>query len=160
MNLRDIGLHVRERREALGLSQHRLARLAGLSRATVNQLENGTLADLGVAKLANLLELLGLQLATSGREATRHGLNMASSTASVSYRDRLRPDQLAQALASGELPPRWLPHVATLIDEAPLPLVVSAVEEAAERSGVPPKRLWQHLTRWAHELRSPRSAWA
>jgi DNA-binding XRE family transcriptional regulator len=42
---------VKVRREALGLSQQALGRLAGLSRATINQLERGTLRDLGVAKL-------------------------------------------------------------------------------------------------------------
>lgn len=159
MNLREVGLLVRQRREALGLSQARLARLAGLSRATINQLETGALVDLGVAKLANLMDLVGLRLGAQAREAPRHGLRMASRTASVSYRARLDADRLAQALATGELPPDLVAHVSTFIDEAPLPIVVSAVEEAARLRGVPPKRIWQHLTRWAHELRSHRPAW-
>ena len=46
MNLLEIGTLVRERREALGLSQGRLARLADLSRATINQLENAVVTDL------------------------------------------------------------------------------------------------------------------
>ena len=160
MNLLEIGTLVRERREALGLSQERLARLSGLSRATINQLENGTLVDLGVSKLANLMNLVGLRIEAGAREAPRHGLRMASRTASVSYRTRLGADQLAQALATGHLPADLIAQVSTFIDEAPLPLVVSAVEEAAQIRGVPPKRIWRHLTRWAHELRSPRPAWA
>lgn len=161
MTLREIGQRIRERRLALGLSQQRLARLAGLSRATINQLETGTLTDLGVAKLSNLMDLVGLQLEASSREAKHHGLNMASQTASVSYRGRrLEAEQLAQALATGHLPAQWVAHISTFLDEAPLPLVVSAVEEAANIHGVPAKRIWQHLTRWAHEFRSPRAAWA
>jgi len=165
MNLLELGLRVRKRRVALGLSQERLAKMAGLSRATINQLESGTLNDLGVAKVSALLELVGLRLeatsrASSRAPARRHALLMASRTASVSYKTPLEPGQLAKALASGELPTALLPHVATLLDEAPLSLVVSAVEEAAERSHVPAKRIWRHLTRWAQELHSPRQVWA
>jgi transcriptional regulator with XRE-family HTH domain len=67
MNLADIGQLVQTRRDALGLSQARLARLAGLSRATINQLENGNLVDLGAAKLMALLDLLGMDLAAQPR---------------------------------------------------------------------------------------------
>lgn len=160
MNLREIGQIVKARRVSLGLSQQRLARLANLSRATINQLENGTLADLGVAKLAALLGVLGLQLEATANEPTGKSLLMASRTASVSYKKQIDANQLALALATGELPASLLAHVSTFIDEAPLPLVVSAVEEAAQLRGVPPRRIWQHLARWAQELRSPRPAWA
>ena len=46
MNLADIGHLIQTRRESLGLSQARLAKLAGLSRATIKQLVNGGLVDL------------------------------------------------------------------------------------------------------------------
>jgi transcriptional regulator with XRE-family HTH domain len=160
MNLYEIGQLVRERREALGLSQERLARLAGLSRATINQLETGSLSDLGVSKLATLMDMVGLQLEAEPRGAPHHALRMASRTASVTYKTPLRENQLARALATGHVPAEIMAHVSTFIDEAPLPLVVSAVEEAARSHGVPPKRIWQHLLRWAHELGSPRPAWA
>jgi transcriptional regulator with XRE-family HTH domain len=160
MNLRELGGLVRYRRESVGLSQERLARLSGLSRATINQLENGTLVDLGVSKLANLMDLLGLQLeANPCKPTSRHALRMASRTASVSYRTPIGTRQLADALTTGELPPNLIAHVSTFLDEAPLSLVVSAVEEAARSRGVPPKRIWQHLAHWAHEFRSPRAAW-
>ena len=151
MNLHEMGKLVRERRDTLGLSQDRLAKMAGLSRATINQLESGTLVDLGVTKLARLLDLVGLP---------HRGLLMASRTASVSYKAQLDAGQLSKALATGEVPPSLLPHVATFLDEAPLPLVVSAVEEAANRGRVPPKRIWQHVVRWASEVHSPRRVWA
>jgi len=160
MNLHEIGKLVRERRDTLGLSQYRLAKLAGLSRATINQLETGALVDLGVIKLACLLELVGLTFEAHARTKPHRGLLMASRTASVSYKTQLDAAQLAKALATGEVAPGLLPHVATFLDEAPLPLVVSAVEEAAKRGRVPPKRIWQHVVRWASEINSPRRVWA
>lgn len=159
MQLHEIGSAVRERRRALGLSQQALARLAGLSRATINQLENGTLRDLGIAKLANVLGLLGLGLDTRRLATAGHGLRMASRAASVSYRRALDPESLADALASGEIPSGLEPHLATLLDETPLRIVVGAVEEAARRTRVPPARIWRNLARWAVELRSPRRVW-
>lgn len=160
--LQQIGVLVRRRREDLGLSQQRLARLADLSRATINQLETGVLVDLGVRKLAGLLDLLGLTFEASPHPSAMpsRALRMASRTASVSYKTRLEPRELARAFATGDLPPQWVPHVSTLIDEAPLSLLVSAVEEAAQLTAVPPKQIWKHVSRWAAELRSPRQAWS
>jgi transcriptional regulator with XRE-family HTH domain len=160
MQLREVGAAVKARREELGLSQQTLSRLAGLSRATINQLERGTLRDLGVAKLFRLLGLLGLDLGAPRVGRRGHGLTMASRTASVSYRRALDADSLARALASGTIPRGMEPHVATLLDEAPLEIVVRAVEEAARRERVDPRRIWRNLAGWATELRSPRRVWA
>lgn len=55
--------------------------------------------------------------------------------------------------------PALVPQVATLLDEAPLPLIVAGVAEVAERTHTPPKTLWKHLTAWAQALPSPRVAW-
>ncbi len=159
MQLTEIGAAVRERRETLELSQHALARLAGLSRATINQLERGALKDLGVAKLIRLLGLLGLDLDARRTATSARALLAASRTASVSYRHALSARSLARALASGEIPPGMTPHLSALLDEAPLPIVVRAVEEAARRERVPPKRIWRNLARWAAALRSPRRVW-
>ena len=52
MTLSDIGHAVRTRRTELGLSQVQLARLSGLSRQTLVGLENGTLNDLGINRVA------------------------------------------------------------------------------------------------------------
>ena len=160
MNLADIGQLVQARRDGLGLSQARLARLAGLSRATINQLENGSLVDLGAAKLLALLNLLGMDLAARPRAPQTHALTLLSQTASVSYKHTLSPSALADALVVGTLPPALVPQVATLLDEAPLALIVAGVAEVAERTHTPPKALWKHLTAWAHALQSPRAAWA
>jgi len=160
MNLREIGLKVGKRRTDLGLSQDRLAKLCGLSRSTIHHLEKGTLKDLGAAKLLSLLSLLGLDVITQEHSKKHHGLDMASKTASVSYKTKLHSKDLSYSLASGKLPERIFPHVATLLDEAPLAIIVSAVEEAAAVNRVAPKLIWKNIDRWAHEIQSPRSAWA
>lgn len=160
MNLSDLGHLVHARRVALGLSQARLAAMGALSRVTINQLENGTLVDLGAAKLIGLLNLLGLDLQAGPHSAGAWALKAVSQTASVSYKTVLDPDLLAAALVNGELPEYFTPHVATLLDEAPLPLIVAAVEEVAIQFDLAPKLLWKHLMTWAHALQSPRQVWA
>lgn len=161
MDLIEIGRQVRDRRLRVGLSQARLAKFAGLSRATINQLETGVLVDLGAAKLLNLCKLLELRLEISERGRARaDALDTAARTASVSYRRAMDGDALADALASDELPPAWLPHIATWLDEAPLSLIVSSVESAAARGGVDPRRCWNRIERWTRELGSPRHAWS
>ena len=160
MNLREIGLKVGQRRTDLGLSQDRLARLCGLSRSTIHHLEKGTLNDLGAAKLLALLSLLGLDVITQEHSKKHLGLNMASKTVSVSYKTKLQRADLSHSLACGELPDAIYPHVATLLDEAPLEIIVSAVEEAAIENHIAPKLIWKNIHRWAQEMHSPRSAWA
>lgn len=159
MNLPEMGQLIRQRREALGLSQGLLARMGGLSRATVNQLENGTLVDLGAAKLLALLHLLGLDVQAGPAKPPQGALRSLSQTASVSYARVLEPQALRRAWVKGELPPDWLAHVSTLVDEAPMPLIVAAVEEIAAQTHIAPKTLWKHLSRWAQELGSPRPVW-
>ncbi len=63
MKLRDIGYRVRSERIRKGLTQARLAEEAGLSRATLNGLEKGTVRELGFHKLDAVLGILGLELA-------------------------------------------------------------------------------------------------
>ena len=84
MNLVSIGQLVKQRRQILGLSQARLARMSGLSRATINQLETGTIVDLGAAKLIAMLDLLGLILDAAERPQRDNALALASRSASAS----------------------------------------------------------------------------
>lgn len=161
MNLSELGSLVRARREALGLSQQRLAQMAGLSRTTINCLETGKLTDLGIAKVYELLEVIGLSLyAEVHKHPHSNAAWMASRTASVSYRDPMTPEELLQALSTGRIPLGREAHLATLIDEAPLSLLVSSVEMAAQQSAVPAKHIWKHVSEWARTFHSPRKAWA
>ena len=63
MRLREIGNRIRSERRSKGLTQAHLAEEAGLSRATLNGLEKGTVRELGFHKLDAILEILGLELA-------------------------------------------------------------------------------------------------
>ena len=62
----DFGRIVRETRLRKGLTQQALAAAAGLSRATIAQVEAGTVSDLGVRKVERMLAILGLGLRIGG----------------------------------------------------------------------------------------------
>lgn len=163
MDLSHLGRVVRQRREALGLTQSRLAQLSGLSRQTLVGLEAGTLADLGFNRVAQLLSVLGLGLESPAPVARqrKRGLWMAAKNASVSYAYELPPETLGRALVTGEVPAGYAAHLSHLLDEAPVPLVVMAVEEAATGQGLKPKAVWRHLAELARELAVHRRAmWA
>ena len=159
MNLREIGLHVANRRPALGLTQERLAKLGNLSRSTILHLENGTLKDLGAAKLFSLLSLMGLDISIQGQQKKQEALELLGQTTSVSYKNKLTSSDLEMSLVSGEISESIYPYMATLLDEAPLPMIVSAVEQAAKSSKTSPKMIWKNIDRWTQEMNSPRSAW-
>ena len=53
------------------------------------------------------------------------------SQASVSYKEVLTPEALTAAMVDRQLPANITPQVATLLDEAPLPVIVGAVETSA-----------------------------
>lgn len=158
MQLPEIGLLVHTRRAQAGLSQQRLARLTGLSRVTVNQLERGTLKDLGVAKLMALARLLGIDISAQPKPPRANGLFMAAVTSGVSLRESIDQDVLAKALGSGVIPAGYQAQIGALLGEAPLEILVKAVEEAAQRENVPPKKIWGHVYQWAKELQVVRPA--
>ena len=62
LKLHSIGAQIASRRKALGFSQSALADKAGVSRATLEALENGRSGELGFSKVANILSTLGLEL--------------------------------------------------------------------------------------------------
>lgn len=69
-----------------------------------------------------------------------------------SYASELGPDTLRHALASGDAPPTFVAHLAHLLGEAPLPVIVMAVEEAAMREHVPPRTVWRNVGKLAKSL--------
>lgn len=163
MNLNDIGHAVRVRRAELGLSQAQLAHLSGLSRQTLVGLENGTLSDLGVNRVGQVMAVLGLdtQKPDTLARSKKRGLWMAAKTASVSYEHELAPEALEKALASGDVPLPFAPHLRHLLDEAPVPVVVMAVEETASRAHLPPRQIWRNVAKLAESLSVHRQAlWA
>jgi transcriptional regulator with XRE-family HTH domain len=62
LDLASMGDQISEHRKRLKLSQTGLARAAGISRATLDALENGRARELGFSKINKLLAALGLEL--------------------------------------------------------------------------------------------------
>jgi transcriptional regulator with XRE-family HTH domain len=75
MDLITVGHHISERRRSLKLSQTDLARRAGISRATLDALENGRAGELGFSKVTRLLAALGLELALQPASSRRPTLD-------------------------------------------------------------------------------------
>ncbi len=70
LDLISVGKQVAQRRKTVKISQAALAKQAGLSRATLDALENGRTGELGFSKLTKLLAALGLELTL--QNATSH----------------------------------------------------------------------------------------
>jgi len=66
-----VGRQVAERRKSLKLKQSELARNAGISRATLDALENGRTGELGFSKVTRLLAALGLELTVQTASSRR-----------------------------------------------------------------------------------------
>ncbi|OYO28747.1 helix-turn-helix domain-containing protein [Janthinobacterium sp. PC23-8] len=158
MNLAQIGGEIHSKRVEAGLLQEHVARFAGLSRVTINQLENGTLKDLGYTKLKAVMDVLGLDMETVQHSGLKSALAIAARSISTSYRDVMTPETLSMILRSGMAPEQFQPHLMALLDETPLPVVVKAVTEAAT-SEVPAKKIMKHLSLWAKQWKVCRTVW-
>ena len=67
MDFAQTGVTIRNARKQAGLTQAELARRLGMSRATLSQLENGVIGDLGIRKLAQIGDRLGLEISIRPR---------------------------------------------------------------------------------------------
>lgn len=158
MNLAQIGSEIHSKRVEAGLLQEHLAKLAGLSRVTINQLENGTLKDLGYTKLKTVLDIVGIDMATTQPSGLKSALAVAARSISTSYRDVVTPEMLSLMLRTGQAPEQFAPHLMALLDEIPLPVVVQAVTEAATPD-VPAKKIMKNLSSWAKQWHVCRTVW-
>lgn len=158
MNLAQIGDEIHSKRVQVGLLQEHVAKFAGLSRVTVNQLENGTLKDLGYTKLKAVMDVLGLDMTTVRPARLTSALAVAARSISTSYREIMTPEMLSMTLRSGVVPEQFQPHLMALLDETPLPVVVLAVSEAATPE-VSAKKIMKHLSLWAKEWKVCRAVW-
>lgn len=62
LDLASVSAQIAEQRKKLKLSQTELSRKAGISRATLDALENGRAGELGFSKVSKLLAAVGLEL--------------------------------------------------------------------------------------------------
>jgi HTH-type transcriptional regulator / antitoxin HipB len=67
-SLADIAAPFKQARQKAGLSQAQLAEPLGMSRATISALESGRCEEIGFAKLAALLQRVGLEIALVPRK--------------------------------------------------------------------------------------------
>lgn len=77
MDMQTLGINLRQARKQRHLTQTELADMAGMSRATVSGIENGTISEIGIRKIMMLCSVLGLELnvqAPSLRRPTLHTL--------------------------------------------------------------------------------------
>jgi len=163
----ELGNLVQARRKDMGLTQARLSELAELSRATVNQIERGSIQELSLGRTARLLAVLGYGLAIEPSLSSRarapgsksSPLVLASRSASVSYKNSLTPEALRDALVSGVVPPDLIPHMNSLLDDASTGLLAGVVEQVREESGVKPATLWANLKSLAQRFKSRRDLW-
>jgi transcriptional regulator with XRE-family HTH domain len=75
LDLISIGSQIAEHRKTLKLSQAVLSRKAGVSRATLDALENGRAGELGFSKVTRLLAALGLELTLQAANSQRPTLD-------------------------------------------------------------------------------------
>jgi len=155
MRLQELGYAIRQARVAQGMTQARLARAAGVSRVTLNQLENGLFPDLGVRKIEALLGNLGLELAVTEKSA-RHKtdfVGMAGTSASVSFREPLSDNELIRILLTGKVPANRRPHMRALLDEASPAMLQGLLEEVSRWTK--PGRVERNLAAIAKSLGTP-----
>lgn len=75
VDLNSIGEAIAESRKKLKLSQAALSRKAGVSRSTLDALENGRAGELGFSKITRLLAAVGLELKLQASRSQRPTLD-------------------------------------------------------------------------------------
>lgn len=159
--LSELGAAVRRRRQEIGLSQEALARIAGLSRATITNLENGSLENLGSTRIERLANTLGFAVGLLVPPRTKKGdaIAAAAGIASVPYKKPLPPEVLRESLTEGIVPPGYIPHLRTLLQEAPVAALAAAAEELEREYGVSRRETWARMRAVASVLKSDRPLW-
>lgn len=155
----EVGNAIRRRRVELGLTQALLADLAGLRRHAISDIEHGRLGKLSHEPVRHLMIVVGLSpgLPPFKPKYAKKALWMAANSASVSYRRAICPEQLGHTLSTGHLPPQFIPQIGTFLEEAPVPLLVMAVEEAAAGQRIDPQAVWRNVALLADRLGLVRS---
>lgn len=161
-----IGSAVRTRRSDMGLTQAHVADLCGLSTATVEQVENGSIDNLNWAHAVRLLSVLGLSIHISNPRSTRRqreegtpALEVAARSASTSYKGILSAEELRTALLTTTYPKNLMPYLRAFLEEAPLALLAAVVEQLHHENGVSRVKLWQHMRDMSRTAHTTRDIW-
>lgn len=161
MNIQSIGVMIKRQREALGITQSKLAVLSGTSRTTINALEVGKIKELGASKLFNIFNMLGLSLSLHDDQLVDHKkiLRQITQSANVSYQNVLSPLIFSKALSTGKIPNGLEGNFLYFFDEAPYQSVHQAIFAVADQHNMPPKTIRRLAKRMAQEMQSPRDIW-
>ena len=93
----------------------------------------------------DLAHVLGLDPLTLAPLKPRRWLWMAAQTCSVSYRESLTSEAFLEVLTTGAIPPAAVPTILHFLEEAPLQVVVMAVQQASQESGVAIAQIWRNI---------------
>lgn len=145
---------VRAAREAAGMTQASLAEHARVGLKFLYELESGK-DTLRTDKVLDVLKVLGLHVLVAREPqaayaATPDYIGMACTSAGVSLREPLAPDELVKALLTGKTPRDRQAHLVVLLEEAPDELLLGLVEQAGRWAT--PGRIAANLKRIAAEL--------
>ena len=159
--LTELGTAVRQRRQEIGLTQQQLADLVELSRATVNELEKGKLKDLSSTRMERVANELGFAVGLVGtkRPKDRSALEAAARIASVPYAAELPASLLLESLQEGVVPPGHIPHLRTLLQEAPIAILADLADEMHHAHEVPKSDTWKRMRTLASVLKCDRRLW-
>ena len=69
MDFQELGALLSQLRRSQKISQHTMAGHIGVSRATINALENGRGGDVGVRKVIKIMDYLGYELCVKEKSA-------------------------------------------------------------------------------------------
>ena len=162
--LHELGAAVRTRRSDMGLSQAVVAELSGLSRSTVNSLENGSIKDLSLNRASKLLDVLGLSLTMaqarprpkSAAPVRSSPLAIAARGANVRYKSQVTPDELRLALVKAQAPVRVFANVRSLLEDVPVATLAQVVEQIHTETKVARSDVWKNMRQLAHQMKVTR----
>lgn len=163
--LSELSNTVKLQRSEMGLSQERLAELAGLSHATIIELETGKLTNLSLTSAERLVNTLGFGLGVTGARKAKSdrdavgALETAARSGSISYRDTIPTETLRHALVIGLVPPTYAPQLRALLDEAPWSVLSAAVAQIEAENDVPREETWQRMRQLATAMACTRGIW-
>lgn len=156
-----MGAMVRAYRKASGLSQKDLAKLGGVSRATLNYLESGREdMEIGASRLFAILAVLGIPLIVrTAVDRTSDDEALESCVRRSVPRRKLSVAVLMEALAAGHVLDGAREPLALFFASASTGDAVLAVRSAAARSGRPAKEIWKNARLLAKALGVDRPEW-
>jgi hypothetical protein len=116
-------------------------------------------ADSGDPTQKGMCWVLGLDIRTLAVLRPRDWIKMAGQTCSVSYREILTSEALVKILISAEVPEGLVANMLHFVDEAPLQIVVMAVEQTSQRTRVPLATIWKSIETFAVRFGAHRQVW-